>query len=89
MAAIEKTFYGNSSAQKVKAKNMEANGTVSSTAGLLWGFSANATGAGVLSDNTTPIAYVAKNAVWFDKPVAFDNSLKLTGIAGKLTVYYE
>ncbi len=89
MAAIEKTFHGNSSAQKVKANAFSADGTVSSTGGLLWGFSANSTGVGILSDDTTNIAFINKNAVWFNKPVAFDDSLKLTGTAGKVTVYYE
>ena len=68
---------------------MSADGTVLNSAGLLWGFTANTTGVGVLNDNATPIAYVHKNAVWFDKPVAFDASLKLTGLAGAITVYYE
>jgi len=89
--AIEKTFYGTSSAQKVKSK--EITGTSSVTAkdapGLLWGYSCSSTGVGEIKDNTTNIAFAAKNAVWYEKPVPFTASLKVTLSAGKAVVYYE
>ncbi len=91
MAAIEKTFYGNSSAQKVKSKAISGTNavTVLNNAGLLWGFSADFEAVGKITDNTTNIAFVNKNSIWFNQPVAFDASLKITLSAGKAVVYYE
>jgi|2_EtaG_2_1085320.scaffolds.fasta_scaffold245910_1 hypothetical protein len=91
MAAIEKTFYGTSSAQKVKSKEITGTSAVEAlgTAGLLWGFSGSSTALGEIKDDTTVIALISKNAVWFEKPVPFSTSLDITLSAGKAVVYYE
>jgi hypothetical protein len=91
MAAIEKTFYGNSSAQKVKSKAISGSSavTVLNNAGLLWGFSSDSEAVGKITDNITNIAFVNKNSIWFNQPVAFDTSLKITLSTGKAVVYYE
>lgn len=91
MAAIEKTFYGTSSAQKVKSKEVTGVSAVEAlgTAGLLWGFSGSSTALGEIKDDTTVIALISKNAVWFEKPVPFSTSLDITLTAGKAVVYYE
>ena len=91
MAAIEKTFFGNSSAQKVKVKAITGTAavTVLDSAGLLWGFTGDLEALGKITDNTASIAYINKNSVWFNQPVAFDTSLKVTLSGGEATVYYE
>jgi hypothetical protein len=91
MAAIEKTFYGTSSAQKVKSKEITGTSavTVLSTAGLLWGYTSDEDALGKIADDTTSIAYIHKNAVWFNQPVPFTASLKVTLSAGTAVVYYE
>lgn len=92
--AIEKTFYGNSSAQKIKVGTISgaSEATVSSSPGLLWGYTINGTGTGEIKDDTSVIAYAgATNAVSFCKPIPFETSLKvkLSAAGSKATVYYE
>ena len=91
MAAIEKTFYGTSSAQKEKLKKITGTSAVeaSGTAGLLWGFSGSSAALGEIKDDSACIALIAKNAVWFEKPIPFTTSLDVTLTAGKAVVYYE
>ena len=91
MAAIEKSFYGTSSAQKVKSKAVP-NTTlleVLGTAGLLWGFSGSSLATGEIRDDATLLAYINKNSVWFEKPIPFSASLKVKLGAGVAVVYYE
>ena len=91
MAAITKTFYGNSNVQKVKTKLVTGltEVEVSASPGLLWGFSGDASSAGKITDDATEIAYVSGNSVFFNKPVPFETSLKVTLTAGNAVVYYE
>ena len=98
MAAIEKTFYGDSKADKIKALEVSgaSEATILATAGLLWGWSTNGTGTGHLfnddaDSNETVIGHIGTSNMMFQKPVAFSDALrcKMSNASSKVVVYYE